>query len=71
MVLGYFLSSTVTERIRRLDQAAKEIQAGNLSVRIPVSGNDEVARLARTFNQMAAQLQESDANQHALDSLAP
>ena len=69
MVLGYFLSSAVTERIRRLDQAAKEIQAGNLSVRIPVSGNDEVARLARTFNQMAAQLQESNANQHALEAL--
>jgi signal transduction histidine kinase len=69
MVLGYFLSSTVSERIHRLDQAAKEIQAGNLSVRIPVSGNDEVARLARTFNQMAAQLQESNANQLALESL--
>jgi len=69
MVLGYFLSSAVTERIRRLDQAAKEIQAGNLSVRVPVSGNDEVARLARTFNQMAAQLQESNANQRALEAL--
>ena len=69
MVLGYFLSSAVTERIRRLDQAAKEIQAGNLSVRVPVSGNDEVARLARTFNQMAAQLQESNANQRALEGL--
>lgn len=69
MVMGYFLSSAVTERIRRLDQAAKEIQAGNLSVRIPVRGDDEVARLARTFNQMAAQLQESNANQRALEGL--
>jgi signal transduction histidine kinase len=69
MVLGYFLSSTVTERIRRLDLAAREIQSGNLSVRIPVSGNDEVAGLARTFNQMAARLQEADANQQALESL--
>ena len=69
MVLGYFLSSAVTERIRRLDQAAKEIQAGNLSARVQVSGNDEVARLARTFNQMATQLQESNANQRALEGL--
>jgi signal transduction histidine kinase len=69
MVLGYFLSSAVSERIRRLDQAAREIQAGNLSVRVPVSGNDEVARLARTFNQMVAQLQEANANQRALDTL--
>jgi signal transduction histidine kinase len=69
MILGYFLSNTVTGRIRRLDQAAKEIQAGNLSVRIPVNGNDEVAGLARTFNQMAAKLQEADSNQQALESM--
>ena len=69
MVLGYFLSSAVSERIRRLDEAAREIQGGNLSVRVPVSGNDEVAGLARTFNQMATQLQEADTKQRALDSL--
>ena len=69
MVLGFFLSSTITDRIRWLDQAAREIQAGNLSVRIPVNGNDEVAGLARTFNQMAAKLQEADTNQQALESL--
>jgi len=69
MVLGYFISNTVTERICRLDHAAKQIQAGNLSARVPVSGNDEVAGLARTFNQMAVQLQEADTNQRALDAL--
>jgi signal transduction histidine kinase len=68
-VMGYFLSSAVSERIRVLDRAAREIQAGNLSVRIPVSGSDEVAGLARTFNQMAAQLQEANANQRALEAL--
>ncbi len=69
MVLGYFLSSAVTERIHRLDQAAKEIEGGNLAVRVPVTGNDEVADLARTFNQMATQLQEANANQRALEAL--
>jgi signal transduction histidine kinase len=69
MILGYFLSNTVTGRIRRLDLAAREIQAGNLSVRIPVSGSDEVAGLARTFNEMAAKLQEADRKQHELESM--
>jgi signal transduction histidine kinase len=69
MILGYFLSNTVTGRIRRLDLAAREIQAGNLSVRIPVSGSDEVAVLARTFNEMAAKLQEADRIQHELESM--
>ncbi len=69
MVLGYFLSSAISERIWLLDQAARQIQAGNLSVRVQVSGNDEVAGLARTFNQMAAQLQEAEAKQQALETL--
>jgi len=69
MVLGYFLSSAITRRIQLLDQAAREIQSGNLSVRVSVSGNDEVAALARTFNQMAARLQEADSKQHALEHL--
>lgn len=69
MVLGYFLSSAVSERVRHLEQAAKEIQGGNLSIRVPVNGNDEVAELARTFNQMAGQLQASDVKQRTLDHL--
>jgi signal transduction histidine kinase len=69
MVLGYFISSTVTDRIARLDRAAREIQTGNLSVRLPVSGSDEIAGLARSFNQMAARLQEADARQRELDQL--
>jgi signal transduction histidine kinase len=69
MALGYFLSGALVERIRRLEQAAQAIQAGNLAVRVPVHGNDEVAALARTFNEMAQQLQEADSQQRALDGL--
>jgi signal transduction histidine kinase len=69
MVLGYFLSSAVAERIHHLEKAAKEIQKGNLSTRVTVRGRDEVAELARTFNQMAVKLQEADVRQQALDEL--
>ena len=69
MVLGYFLSSAVSERIHNLKHAAEAIQAGDLSIRLPVDGHDEVADLARTFNQMAEQLQQADARQRELDSL--
>jgi|WetSurMetagenome_2_1015567.scaffolds.fasta_scaffold62463_2 signal transduction histidine kinase len=69
MVMGWFLSSAITERLQRLDQAAREIQMGNLSVRVPVAGNDEVAGLARTFNQMAQQLEEANDRQQKLNGL--
>jgi signal transduction histidine kinase len=69
MALGYFLSSTLTDRIRLLDQAAKSIASGDLNVRIPVRGRDEMALLAGTFNQMAEQLQSAARKQRELETL--
>lgn len=69
MVLGYFLSSTVTERIHLLKAAAEKLSQGDLQTRVAVSGRDEVAALALTFNQMAEQLQAADKKQRELESL--
>jgi signal transduction histidine kinase len=69
MVLGYFLSSTVTERIHLLKGAAEKISQGALQTRVPVNGRDEVATLAVTFNQMAEQLHAADQKQRELESL--
>jgi len=69
MVLGYFLSSTVTERIQQLKSAAEKLAEGNLKTRVDVNGRDEVASLAVTFNQMAEQLQAADNKQRELESL--
>jgi signal transduction histidine kinase len=69
MVLGYFLAAAITRRIGQLDLAAREIQEGNLSARVAVTGSDEIAALAETFNNMAARLQETARKQQELDSL--
>ena len=69
MALGYFLSSTVTDRMNLLKQAAENLAHGNLETRVPVSGRDEVAMLAQTFNQMATQLQTADEKQRELERL--
>jgi len=68
-VLGYFLSSTVTERIQRLKNAAEKLSEGDLQTRVPVTGRDEVAALASTFNQMAEKLQLTDQKQRELESM--
>jgi signal transduction histidine kinase len=68
-VLGYFLSSTVTERIHLLQNAAEQLAQGNLKTRVPVHGRDEVAALAITFNQMAEQLQVADQKQRDLENM--
>jgi signal transduction histidine kinase len=69
MALGYLLSSSFLERIQSLDQAAKKIAGGNLSIRVPIEGRDELADLAHTFNEMASQLQETAEKRQELDKL--
>jgi signal transduction histidine kinase len=69
MSVGYFLSAALTDRIVTLNQAAQEIASGDLSVRVPVTGNDEMASLARTFNTMAGRLQAADQKQRELETL--
>ena len=69
IAVGHFLSAALTDRIVTLNQAAQEIARGQLDVRVPVVGNDEMASLARTFNDMAEQLQAADQKQRELDSL--
>ena len=69
MVLGYFLSTTITERIHLLKNAAEKLARGDLKTRVPVQGSDEVAVLAKAFNQMAEQLQVADQKQRDLDNM--
>ena len=69
MALGYLLSSSFLDRIQSLDQAAKKIASGNLSIRVPVEGKDELAELAHTFNDMASQLEESAEKRRELEAL--
>ena len=69
MVMGYFLSTTVTERIHGLQNAAEKLAQGDLNTRVPINGKDEVAALASTFNQMAEKLQAADKKQRDLDNM--
>ena len=69
MVFGFFISSTITDRLQAIKQVAEQVQQGNLSARVPVRGNDELASLGKTFNQTTARLQEAAQKQHELEIL--
>ncbi|HYE14919.1 MAG TPA: ATP-binding protein [Pyrinomonadaceae bacterium] len=45
--------------VRALAEASREVAGGNLSHRVTVIGDDELAELASTFNDMTAQLAEN------------
>ena len=69
MVLGYFLSSAVTDKISTLTRAANIIAEGDLSVRVAADGSDEISQLAHTFNKMIERLEETNRKQRELDRL--
>jgi len=56
IAIGIFISTALTDRIRELDRAAQSIASGNLNTQISFEGQDEIADLSKSFNQMAEQL---------------
>jgi signal transduction histidine kinase len=69
MALGLFFSSALTDRIHLLNRAAQAVSRGELDVRIDPQGRDELATLARKFNEMTAQLQAAERKQHQLEDM--
>lgn len=69
MALGYFLSGTVIDRIHLLRDAADSLAGGNLQTRVDVNGRDEVASLAKAFNQMAEQIEEADRRKKDMEKM--
>jgi len=57
LLVSYFLARGTTRGLARIESAARALGAGELSVRLPEAGADEVAQVSRTFNAMAADLQ--------------
>jgi len=61
VALGIVLARGLTRRIDRLGAAINVAAQGDLSVRVPVTGSDELTDLARTFNRMIAEMAQSRA----------
>jgi signal transduction histidine kinase len=60
MVMVWFLARGMTSPMREMAAAASEMAKGNYDRRVRSSARDEVGELARAFNQMAAELAETD-----------
>jgi signal transduction histidine kinase len=56
-------------RLRALERATERLGSGDLTVRAPESGGDEIARVAAAFNRMASELAERDEALRASDCL--
>jgi signal transduction histidine kinase len=57
VALAGALARWVVGPLSRVDEAAGEVAAGNLEVRVPATGPPELRRLAGSFNEMVAKLE--------------
>lgn len=53
---GLFIGGNISRILGEIEEVAKSITQGHYERRVMVYGNDEVARLAMTINEMASQL---------------
>ncbi|MEU9979623.1 HAMP domain-containing sensor histidine kinase [Streptomyces sp. NPDC050856] len=64
-LLAQAAATTVLRPVHRLGEAARRLGEGKLDTRLRVSGTDELAELARTFNDAARSLQKQVADMSA------
>ena len=57
-LVAWWASRSVVRPVQQAATAAESISGGNLAVRMPVRGEDEMARLGTSFNRMADNIQE-------------
>jgi signal transduction histidine kinase len=56
ILLSSWAAARVTRPVEQLAHAAQQVAAGNWSARVEVSGSDELAQLADSFNRMTTEL---------------
>jgi len=66
LALGFLLASRFTRPLADLEKAAARVAAGDFSQRLSVKTDDEIGRVAASFNAMAARLGELERERQEL-----
>jgi len=59
LLLSYLLARRIVEPVKQLDRAAAEVARQNYAIQVQVNSQDEMGRLARTFNTMCASIRQA------------
>jgi two-component system, OmpR family, sensor histidine kinase BaeS len=66
LVLAMGLAYTLLRPVRELTLAARKLSEGDLTQRVAIHGDDELATLGHAFNQMADSLQQAEESRRAM-----
>ena len=66
LLVALFLAYRLLLPVRDLTNGSEQLAAGDLSYRVPIRGNDELATLGKTFNLMADSLQNAEENRQVM-----
>lgn len=69
VIVGLFLSGSITSRIQQLSTAAVRVARGELDTRLDITGRDEMAMLAGSFNEMVSQLELAEQKKTEVEKL--
>lgn len=67
-IIGYIASHQLTRPIAQITKTAASIRNGDLTARVQLHSNDEIGRLAETFDDMATSLERDLKLEHRLTS---
>lgn len=56
MIMGYYVAQQIGRPLESLTKLMKRSEAGDLTVRSPIVGKNEIGQLARSFNKMIRQI---------------
>ena len=60
LLAGYLVARALSQRVERLEHAARKVAAGDFSTRIRADSDDELGQLAKAFDDMQNQLARLD-----------
>lgn len=68
LIPALYAAAHILRPVRRLQDGAERIAAGELDTRLDATGHDELASLTRSFNTMAATLERDDAQLRRMEA---
>jgi signal transduction histidine kinase len=59
-VTGILIANMINRPLKKLMQVTNDLASGNLTVRLPITSQDELGKVSQAFNRMAGELSERD-----------